>query len=208
GQAEAGQAEAGQAETGQAETGQAETGQAESVQPETGQAAQPEIDQESDQESDHETDQAGTDATPGQTDLEDGATVQTVADTATDDQPTTAVSADPAGAPAATGEGTGEVVDRAPGEVSESPIALWTDEAVERLRENWRDVQVRFIDDPQGAVDGAKEIVTEAVQQLASTLMAAQEELDPYRGAERVDTETMRVAMRRYREFLDRVLAL
>ena len=100
------------------------------------------------------------------------------------------------------------VAQRAPDEVSETAIALWTDEAAQRFRDQWRELQVQFIDDPNAAVAGAKELVTGAVQQLADTLSAAHAELDPFREGERVDTEAMRVAMRRYREFLDRVLAL
>jgi hypothetical protein len=51
-------------------------------------------------------------------------------------------------------------------------------------------------------------VVARAVQQLAETLLAEQVELDPRRADEAPDTEAMRVAMRRYRDFLDRVLAL
>jgi hypothetical protein len=43
---------------------------------------------------------------------------------------------------------------------------------------------------------------------LAEALLAEQVDLDPRRQAEQPDTESMRVAMRRYRDFLDRVLAL
>jgi hypothetical protein len=95
-----------------------------------------------------------------------------------------------------------------PGDVAEHPIALWSEAASDRLRSQWRDLQSQFIDDPDAAVAGAKALVTEAVHELADTLLAAQDALDPYRGSGRVDTETMRVAMRRYREFLERVLAL
>lgn len=95
-----------------------------------------------------------------------------------------------------------------PDGAAETPIALWSDASADRMREQWRDLQVRFIDDPAAAVAGAKALVTDAVQELADTLLAAQDELDPFRGAENADTEAMRLAMRRYREFLDRVLAL
>jgi hypothetical protein len=110
--------------------------------------------------------------------------------------------------PIAIDEPAPAVVSHAPGEVSETAIAVWSDEAAQDLRDKWRELQVQFIDDPNVAVDGAKGLVTEAVRELADTLLAAQAELDPFRGGDRVDTETMRVAMRRYREFLDRVLAL
>jgi hypothetical protein len=97
---------------------------------------------------------------------------------------------------------------RAPGDVAETPIAVWSDESADRLREQWRELQGQFIDDPVDAVSAAKALVTGAVQELANTLLEAQDELDPFRAGEVVDTEAMRVAMRRYREFLDRVLAL
>jgi hypothetical protein len=113
-----------------------------------------------------------------------------------------------AGPPAGTTQAGTAPAARRPGEVVETPIALWSDEAAERLRDQWRDLQVRFVDDPAAAVTGAKGLVTEAVQQLAETLLAAQAALDPFRETDQVDTEAMRVAMRRYREFLDRVLAL
>jgi hypothetical protein len=103
---------------------------------------------------------------------------------------------------------TGPTGTGRPGDVAERPIALWSDPAVDQLRERWRELQGQFVDDPDAAVAGAKRLVTEAVRTLADTLLAAQDQLDPYRETGQVDTETMRVAMRRYREFLERVLAL
>jgi hypothetical protein len=110
--------------------------------------------------------------------------------------------------PAAVVDPAPALAHRAPGDVAGTPISLWSDQATGQLRDDWRELQVQFVDDPNAAVTGAKGLVTEAVRQLADTLLAAQAELDPFRGTDRVDTEAMRVAMRRYREFLDRVLAL
>lgn len=120
-------------------------------------------------------------------------------------EPEPAVSAEPAASPQPAPE---PVSAGRPGDVAERPIALWSAEAADRLREEWRDLQGQFIDDPEAAVAGAKQLVTDAVHELAETLLAAQDALDPYRDNGRVDTEMMRVAMRRYREFLERVLAL
>lgn len=95
-----------------------------------------------------------------------------------------------------------------PGDVTEEPIAVWPGEAAQRIRDQWRDLQVLFIDEPDEAVAGARSLVTEAVRTLSDRLLAEQEEFDPRRDNDRPDTEALRVAMRRYREFLDRVLAL
>lgn len=100
------------------------------------------------------------------------------------------------------------VVAHRPGEVAETPIALWPDDAADRMRAQWRELQIQFIDDPEAAVASARSPVTNAVNGLARTLLAAQDALDPYQTADRVDTETCGWAIRQYREFLDRVLAL
>jgi hypothetical protein len=55
-------------------------------------------------------------------------------------------------------------------------------------------------------------VVTEAVNTLASTLaqalLDAHADLDPTEASAYPDTESLRVAIRGYREFLERVLAL
>jgi hypothetical protein len=95
-----------------------------------------------------------------------------------------------------------------PGDVTQSPIAVWPGDHAQEIRDRWRDLQVLFIDEPDEAVAGARSLVTEAVRILTERLLAEQEEFDPARDNEHPDTETLRVAMRRYREFLNRVLAL
>ena len=93
-----------------------------------------------------------------------------------------------------------------PGEVAQERIAVWSEEEAQRLRTEWRELQVQFIDEPAAAVAGAKRLVTEAVEQLSQSLLSQRDLLEPQ--SEHPDTEALRVAMRRYREFLDRVLAL
>ncbi len=96
-----------------------------------------------------------------------------------------------------------------PGEVPHRPITLWDPETVQRLRDRWREVQSGFVDDPQAAVAEAERLVTEVVRVVSERLQAEVDGFDPYRSAaEPPDTEQLRVAMRRYREFLDRLLAL
>ena len=94
-----------------------------------------------------------------------------------------------------------------PGDVAETPIAVWTPDAIEQMRAEWRAVQELFIDEPETAVAKAHELVTKAVHALADSLLAVAD-LDVRKRSERPDTEELRVAMRRYRDFLDRVLAL
>ncbi|MFD0593521.1 hypothetical protein ACFQZ4_14135 [Catellatospora coxensis] len=94
-----------------------------------------------------------------------------------------------------------------PGDVTETPIAVWEAEQAQRFRDAWREVQTRFVDEPESALNDAQALVSEAVSALAAQLLAEQGDLDPRRGAA-ADTEAMRIAMRGYKNFLDRVLAL
>ena len=95
-----------------------------------------------------------------------------------------------------------------PGDVAETPIAVWDPRAAQEFRTQWHEVKARFVDEPEAALEEAQHLVGRAVQQLADTLLAEQVDLDPRRSGDAPDTEAMRVALRRYRDFLDRVLAL
>jgi hypothetical protein len=58
------------------------------------------------------------------------------------------------------------------------------------------------------ALTRAHDLLTEAVHELTEALLAERDDLDPLRSTSTPDTESMRMAMRGYREFLDRILAL
>ena len=72
------------------------------------------------------------------------------------------------------------------------------------LRERWRDVQLRFVDDPKGATDEAARLVDEAVDKLTAALRQQRGALA--KGSD--DTETLRQELRGYREILNRLLGL
>jgi hypothetical protein len=93
-----------------------------------------------------------------------------------------------------------------------APASLWEDGATETLRERWRDVQLRFVDDPRGAADEAQSLVSEAIDTLTAALAERRSELDGWRtgdgDAADTETERLRMAVRGYRDFLDRLLGL
>jgi hypothetical protein len=95
-----------------------------------------------------------------------------------------------------------------PGDVEETLIAFWDDKAIERFRGEWHEVKADFVDDPVAALTRAHDLITEAVDDLSEALLAERDQLDPLRTTSTPDTESMRMAMRGYREFLDRILAL
>ncbi|GAA1792002.1 hypothetical protein HC028_01415 [Planosporangium flavigriseum] len=97
-----------------------------------------------------------------------------------------------------------------PGDVPETRITLWGDASAEAeaFRARIRAAGTLFVDDPNFAVTAAAAVVTDAVDALAAALQRQHADLDPRRTSDNPDTESLRVAIRRYREFLDRVLAL
>jgi hypothetical protein len=95
-----------------------------------------------------------------------------------------------------------------PGDVGESHVTFWDDEATKHFQAAWHEVKAEFVDDPVAALTRAHDLLTDAVNELTESLLAERDELDPLRGSANPDTESMRMAMRGYREFLERILAL
>ncbi|SCG44437.1 hypothetical protein [Micromonospora halophytica] len=83
---------------------------------------------------------------------------------------------------------------------------LFEAEAAQGFRDRWREVQLRFVDDPRAAVGEAQSLVEEAIQALSAALTAQKRQLGSWQDAGSADTEQLRVAVRQYRDFLDRVL--
>ncbi|XVU26784.1 hypothetical protein ACQPZJ_06950 [Actinoplanes sp. CA-054009] len=70
--------------------------------------------------------------------------------------------------------------------------------------ERFRDIQLRFVDDPKDATAEASRLVEEVVDKLTSTLKSQRDAL----GGSADDTEKLRVELRGYRDILNRLLSL
>jgi hypothetical protein len=77
-----------------------------------------------------------------------------------------------------------------------------------RFRQSWRELQARFVDDPQEAVRGADALVTAVIQALSERFTEHKGRLESHwRRGDEPDTEELRQALQRYRDFFDRLLA-
>jgi len=99
---------------------------------------------------------------------------------------------------------------RQPASGSEEQLAaLFTPQMASEFRSRWDAVQIGFVDDPKEAVRHADELVAQVMKSLAETFSSERSrfegELDH---AGNASTETMRVALRRYRSFFERLLSL
>lgn len=84
---------------------------------------------------------------------------------------------------------------------------LSEDDAAE-LRERWQRLQARFVDSPQGVVEEADRLVSDVFDHVARTFAREREALEEqWRRGEEASTEDLRVALRRYRSFFERLLA-
>ncbi|WP_051832992.1 hypothetical protein [Streptomyces katrae] len=91
------------------------------------------------------------------------------------------------------------------GEDENEPL-LDTKEA-EEYRTTWREIQGRFVDDPQDAVRSADTLVAEVMQTLARSFADHKQALvDQWGRGEDVATEELRLALQRYRSFFNRLL--
>ncbi|MFI9235326.1 hypothetical protein [Streptomyces sp. NPDC053079] len=84
---------------------------------------------------------------------------------------------------------------------------LLTAEDQEGFRERWQDIQAQFVDDPREAVHKADALVAEVMQTLATTFARHKQDLEgQWNRGEEVDTEDLRMALRHYRAFFNRLL--
>jgi hypothetical protein len=91
----------------------------------------------------------------------------------------------------------------------ETAAPLFAADAAESFRSRWQDIQTSFIDEPTRAVEQADGLVAEIMQQLAKTFAAERAHLEE-QGAHGKDisTEDLRMALRHYRSFFDRLLSI
>ena len=88
----------------------------------------------------------------------------------------------------------------------EALAALFPSEVAQDFRTRWDTVQIGFVDDPRRAVQQADELVAQVMKSLAQSFTRQREQVEADVG--RSDTESLRVALRGYRSFFERLLSL
>jgi hypothetical protein len=76
------------------------------------------------------------------------------------------------------------------------------------FRSRWSSIQTAFVDEPRKTVEQADELVAEIMQRLAQSFSDQRTNLErQWERSDEVSTEELRLALRRYRSFFDRLLA-
>lgn len=92
-------------------------------------------------------------------------------------------------------------------DAEEEAPRLLTPEDEEGFRTRWQEVQNEFVDDPRDAVHTADALVADVMQKLAATFADHKHDLEgQWNRGEQADTEDLRLALRDYRSFFNRLL--
>ncbi len=101
---------------------------------------------------------------------------------------------------------------RVPGDMGNNPNAmapLLPANTADQLRQRWTDIQASFVDEPRQAVQEADGLVAQVIKQLADNFADTRSNMEAqWSRGDNVSTEDLRVALRRYRSFFDRLLSL
>lgn len=86
----------------------------------------------------------------------------------------------------------------------EALASLFSEDLAGEFRARWNIVQQGFVDDPKKAVREGDELVAQVIKSLAETFAKQRAALEGEQGS----TEELRLALRRYRSFFDRLLSI
>jgi hypothetical protein len=100
--------------------------------------------------------------------------------------------------------------DRAPtNTVSEEVDPLFENDEAERFRTHWLNIQSKFVDNPRESVREADELVAGVLKSVTMGFHNRRSSLEKeWNSGSNVSTEDLRLALKRYRSFFDRLLTL
>jgi hypothetical protein len=94
-------------------------------------------------------------------------------------------------------------------EGDEQLAALFATDVAGDFRSRWDAVQIGFVDDPKQAVRQADELVAQVMKSLAESFSSERARIESQlEQADSASTENLRMALRRYRSFFQRLLSL
>jgi len=86
---------------------------------------------------------------------------------------------------------------------------LFGDDERSDFHSRWTAVQAAFVDDPRDCVQKADGLVSDVVDRLTAGFASARSGLEEqWSRGEQVSTEDLRLALQRYRDFFERLLAI
>ena len=91
----------------------------------------------------------------------------------------------------------------------EPNLPLFAQNDTQDFHSRWEKIQIGFVDEPRKAVEQADELVVSAIKRLAEVFATERQKLEAeWDKTDNVSTEDLRIALRRYRSFFDRLLSV
>ena len=91
--------------------------------------------------------------------------------------------------------------------VEEGVSPLFPEEELAGYRARWSGIQTGFVDEPRKAVEQADALVAEVTNRLTEGFAEERRKLEAqWDHVDRITTEDLRIEMRRYRSFFERLL--
>lgn len=88
-------------------------------------------------------------------------------------------------------------------------VPLFVNNEAEKFRSQWLDIQSRFVDDPRDSVKKADELVEDVINNITKTFAQERTSLEnQWNSGDNASTEDLRLAIKRYRSFFNRLLTL
>ena|SRR5262245_40777524 len=85
---------------------------------------------------------------------------------------------------------------------------LFENNEADSFRTQWLEIQSRFVDDPSVSVKDADDLVADVIKNITRNFADKRMALESQWKSGDVSTEDLRVAMKRYRSFFNRLLTL
>ncbi len=86
---------------------------------------------------------------------------------------------------------------------------LFEQEATEKFRTRWLAIQSKFVDDPSDSVKQADDLVADVIQNITRNFADRRGSLEKqWNSGGKTSTEDLRIALKQYRSFFDRLLTL
>jgi hypothetical protein len=91
----------------------------------------------------------------------------------------------------------------------EELVPLFEAEAAQKFRSRWLAIQSRFVDDPRDSVKQADDLVADIIKNVTMSFADRRISLEKqWNSEENISTEDMRIALKQYRSFFERLLTL
>jgi hypothetical protein len=93
--------------------------------------------------------------------------------------------------------------------VDDRTLPMFAADEASGLRTQWEAIQTGFVDEPRKAVEEADALVAQVIKRLSEVFADERTNLEhQWDRGDQISTEDLRVALRRYRSFFDRLLSL